>query len=285
MQQIATDVAAIALLAVTAACTAREEASQPTPIADAPASVTVTATDYAFTAPDTIEAGFTTFRLVNRGGQLHMAQLIKLEGGRTLDDFLVAYDEAFRTKGPRPEWAKRLGGPGAAVPGTHANSTQFLEPGSYAWICLMNLPDGIPHVVKAGMAKPFTVRPRRSAPQAAPAASAVIRMVEYAFVVGAPLTPGRHVIRVENSGTEPHELGLIKLAPGKTMQDFERWLQNPTAASPASSVAGVASMAPGTEAYFEVELTAGDYVLLCFVTAPDGRSHIEHGMIQPIRIA
>jgi hypothetical protein len=38
------------------------------------------------------------------------------------------------------------------------------------------------------------------------------------------------------------------------------------------------------EAFFEAELTAGEYVLVCFTTAPDGRSHIEHGMIQQVRI-
>jgi hypothetical protein len=28
----------------------------------------------------------------------------------------------------------------------------------------------------------------------------------------------------------------------------------------------------------------GDYVLLCMATAPDGKSHIEHGMIKQFRI-
>ena len=36
--------------------------------------------------------------------------------------------------------------------------------------------------------------------------------------------------------------------------------------------------------YFEANLTPGEYVLFCMVTAPDGRSHIEHGMIQPLEI-
>jgi hypothetical protein len=37
-------------------------------------------------------------------------------------------------------------------------------------------------------------------------------------------------------------------------------------------------------AYFETDLSAGDYVLFCFVTAPDGRPHTAHGMVQHIRI-
>lgn len=148
MSAPATAASRIAIVAFVAACTSGKEAPR-TDAAAAPHVVTLTVTEYAFEAPDTIEAGFTTFELVNDGDQLHMAQLIKLEDGKTLDDFLVAYDEAFRTTGPRPTWATRLGGPGVADPHGRSNATHDLQPGSYAWICLMNIPDGIPHVVKA----------------------------------------------------------------------------------------------------------------------------------------
>ena len=278
--------ALIAALALVAGCRGGNDAAR-TEAADPPSVVTVIATDYAFEAPDTIAGGFTTFRLVNHADQLHMAQLIKLEGGRTLDDFLVAYGEAFRTKGPRPAWALRLGGPGAAEPHGSSNATHKLEPGHYAWICLMNIGDGIPHVVKARMAKPFTVRAGNgeALPQTAPDASVVMRLVEYAFGLSGPLTAGRHMIHVENAGAEPHEVALLKLAPGKTAQDFDAWMRNPQGPPPANTVGGVSSLVANADAYFEVELTAGDYVLLCFVTAPDGRPHTEHGMIQHIRIA
>jgi hypothetical protein len=47
---------------------------------------------------------------------------------------------------------------------------------------------------------------------------------------------------------------------------------------------GSQPFAPNTKAYFEVEPAPGEYVLLCLVTAPDGRPHSEHGMIQHVRI-
>jgi hypothetical protein len=72
------------------ACTTGNETPRSGPAA-APTAVSLTTTDYAFEAPDTIPAGFTTFRMVNNSEQFHMAQLIKLESGRTLDDFLQAY--------------------------------------------------------------------------------------------------------------------------------------------------------------------------------------------------
>jgi hypothetical protein len=38
------------------------------------------------------------------------------------------------------------------------------------------------------------------------------------------------------------------------------------------------------ESFFEAEFTPGEYVLVCMATAPDGRSHMEHGMIQQVRV-
>ena len=78
------------------------------------------------------------------------------------------------------------------------------------WICLVNPPpDSIPHVMK-GMAHSFVVRANgataasRTAPE-----SGVIRLVDYRFSLSAPLTAGRHMIRVENMGAEPHEVGFL----------------------------------------------------------------------------
>lgn len=252
------------------------------------AIVTLIATDYDFQTPDTLPAGWTTFHLVNNGGQPHMAQLIQLQSGMMLEDFLKAYTEAFRTSGPRPEWARRLGGPTVTAPQDTGNATLFLEPGNYVWICLYNIPDGIPHVVGHGMAQPFLVEAASGARSPSPpAADIVMRLTEYAFTLSAPLTAGRHTIRVTNAGAESHEVGVLKLARGKTLSDFQAWMQQPgegALENTARIAGGVTSLAPNADAYFEVDITPGEYVLLCLVTAPDGRSHVEHGMIQQIGV-
>jgi hypothetical protein len=265
-------------------------ADQTTPGTAGPAAVTLTATDYAFGFPDTVVAGWTTFHLVNHGSRPHMAQLIRLESGMTVEQFLEAYGEAFRSKGPRPEWARRLGGPTVTAPHATSNATLELGPGNYLWICLYNLPDGVPHVVGHGMAEAFVVQPASGTEpaRAAPEADIVMRLLDYSFSLSAPLAAGRHTIRVENAGTESHEVSVTRLAAGKTIEDLRAWLRNPGERLPDSvgSVAGgVTSLAPGAEAYFEVDLTPGEYLLLCFVTAPDGRSHIDHGMIQQIKVS
>jgi hypothetical protein len=38
------------------------------------------------------------------------------------------------------------------------------------------------------------------------------------------------------------------------------------------------------ESFFNADITPGEYVLFCMATAPDGRSHIEHGMIRQITV-
>ncbi len=47
---------------------------------------------------------------------------------------------------------------------------------------------------------------------------------------------------------------------------------------------GIAAIRPGMDVFFETNLTPGEYLLVCMATAPDGRSHIEHGMIRQISV-
>jgi plastocyanin len=247
--------------------------------------VTVTATDYAFDAPQTVPAGWTTFQFVNHGTQLHAAQLVRLEDGHTLAEFVTAYEHAWRTVGPRPRWGIRSGGPGAVEARGSSNATMYLEPGNYAWYCPMNIEDGIPHIFSKGMARPFVVQPRTAAgPQTAPQATVLIRLSEYAFNPSTSLTAGHRILKLENVGTEPHELGIVRLDPGKKLEDFLAWAKDFHGPPPGTVVGGINSLAPGVAGYFEVDLIPGEYVLLCFVTAPDGRPHVDHGMIQGITV-
>jgi hypothetical protein len=285
----------LSCVAVLPACTPRNEARP----AAAPTVVSLSATEYSISAPDSIAAGWTTFRLANHGEQVHYGHIVSLDSGRTVQDLLGAYLEAIRTSGPRPTWVKRFGGPGGTAPGDSSNVTQYVEPGSYIWLCPVEDSTGTPHFAK-GEVKPFVVHaavPNAPGREAAPTAGAVIRLSDYAFAIESRLGAGRHTIRVENAGTQPHDVGILKLVPGRTIEDVRRWL-NPERARRSdaandppppletigTSAGGIAVIGPGMSVYFDRDLTPGDYVLFCMVTAPDGRSHIEHGMIQPLRI-
>ena len=53
-------------------------------------AVTVTGLDYAFRAPDTLEAGSVVVSLLNQGTVRHEVVIVRLKQGRTLSDYLRA---------------------------------------------------------------------------------------------------------------------------------------------------------------------------------------------------
>ncbi|MEP6508934.1 MAG: hypothetical protein ABJC63_11970 [Gemmatimonadales bacterium] len=281
------------------ACTTENEASRQNMTSTASNVVALSMAGHTFQAPDTINPGWTTFRFANNGDDIHYAHIVRLDSGRTVPELVQAYAEAIRTSGPRPKWVTRFGGPGGAAPGDSSVVTQHLEPGSYVWICPVEDNGGNPHFGK-GEVKAFVVRSANTdagGPQAAPTATRSIRLMDYGFAIETPLNAGKHTIRVANVGMQPHDLVMLKLAPGKTLEEVRRFL-NPERARRAdqkdqpqlplesigTGAGGIAAIRPGMEVFFTTTLTPGEYVLVCMATAPDGRSHIEHGMIQQIRI-
>ncbi len=250
-----------------------------------PPVITVTASETGYHAPDTLSAGLTTIRFVNDTDVMHMAHLVKIRGAHSIDELVEAYAEAIRTRGPRPEWMTRFGGPMAEPHSTAASVTQDLEPGLYAWVCGLEMPDGTIHFT-AGEAQALVVLPTndQAASLAAPAVDNTMQLSDYAFALQAPLRSGSQTLKVENLGPEPHEVALAELAPGMTVADVEAWLNDPQGPPPATVVGAVTALAPSLTAYLELNLTPGSYVLLCFVSAPDGRPHIAHGMIQQVTV-
>lgn len=250
-----------------------------------PRVVTVTASEAGYQAPDTLPAGFTTIRFVNETNDMHMAHLVRIEGAHSLEDLVEAYAEAIRTHGPRPEWMKRFGGPVADPYSTAASVTQDLEPGLYAWVCGMDTPDGTIHFT-AGEAQALVVLPTddQASGRAAPTADNVMRLLDYTFALETPLRSGFQTLEVQNLGPEPHEVAIVKLAAGMTLADVEAWLNDPQGPPPATVAGAVSALAPSLTAYLELDLTPGAYVLLCLVSAPDGRPHVAHGMIQQVTV-
>lgn len=65
----------VALVAVLAACTAKDERPQQPAAASGPNVVSLSATEYAIQAPDSIPAGWTTFRMANHGGEIRQVSV------------------------------------------------------------------------------------------------------------------------------------------------------------------------------------------------------------------
>ena len=264
-----------------AAGTGTSPATATEPPKAAPAIVTVTATDFRFDAPATAPAGAVTIHLINHGKELHQVQLIKLEDGKTAADFA----KALQTPGPPPSWIKFVGGPNGIAPGQEAQATSVLAPGSYMYLCFIPSQDGVMHAAK-GMVRPFEVTATSGAATEAPAADVTITLTDYAFDSSQPLTAGPHTILVKNAGPQPHEIVLLKLAPGKKAEDFGRWAETGMKGPPpAEPLGGVGFLDKGSEGSFTADLTPGDYGFICFVPdAKDGKPHLAHGMMRTITV-
>ena len=249
--------------------------------AAAPNVVTFTASEYAFDAPAEIPAGLTTIRLIDKGKELHHVQLVKLDGGRTASDLM----QALKKGGPLPSWAREVGGPNTPRPGGgESNATLMLEPGNYAAVCVIPSPDGVPHVMK-GMVRPLTITPSQAQGATEPQADVTMKLVDYDYQLSTPLAPGKRVIRVENGARQSHEVVIARLAPGKSAKDLVAWTEKMQGPPPGEPIGGTTNIAPGSYNLVTLDLTPGEYALLCFAPdAKDGKPHIAHGMVKQIRV-
>ncbi len=272
----------VAVLAIgTGACAnAREQAAPPAP---PPNVVDITAVNYSFSAPDSLPAGVTTLRMVNKGTELHHTQLVRLLQGHTVADLV----DALKHPGPFPAWAQLVGGPNAAAPNDTVQATVDLAAGHYAMLCLIPGADNMPHFTK-GMIRPLevTAAAAGAAVPAEPAADVTIHLKDYDFASSAPLTAGRHVVQMVNDGPQPHELVLVQLAPGKTIQDVYAWesggMHGPP---PGKPIGGISVLTPGRRGEFTVTLAPGGYGFICFVPGPDGREHAAHRMMKGFTVS
>lgn len=240
--------------------------------------VTVTGEDFKFDAPDVIPAGLTEFRFVNKGPSLHHMALLKLTGGKTIDDLRAV----LANPGPPPAWVKEMGGPNAPDAGLEANATMMLEPGNYALICFVDI-GGPPHFAK-GMVRPLLVVPAK-ANTPKPKADVTASLVDYSFKLSAPIRAGTRTIRVVNVARQHHEVELVQLNPGVTLGQFMKWMDKMEGPPPGKALGGVAGLEPGMSQYFTANFTPGNYALICFLPdAKDGKPHFVHGMAQQITV-
>jgi hypothetical protein len=244
--------------------------------------VTVHAKEFAFSAPKSITAGLTTFRLVNDGKEIHHLSILKLEQGKTVKDLQAALKD---TSAPPPKWLVAVGGPNAAAPGATIEATLDLAAGNYVFLCFVPSPgEQMPHAAK-GMITPVTVTAAGGVTQAgatfAPTPTPDVHLVlkDYGFKFSKPITAGKHTIHIMNEGPQDHEAILIQLAPGKHLADFNTWASTGMKGPPpARPMAGIAAMGKGRTAIVTDDFTPGTYAITCFVGAPDKKMHAEHGM-------
>lgn len=253
-------------------------------------TIDVTAKDFSFAiagqtgpAPATYTANRYRIHLTNTGTEDHQAQLARVNDGVTQQQLMAAAAQS-------PDNALKLvslvGGPNTIPPGGSQDVVVDLtNPGNYLMLCFVTSPiDHKPHIAK-GMVLPFTVTAATGAEAAAPKSDGTVKMSDYQFEL--PSNVGHGTFKVINDGPQPHEMSLIKLAPGKTVSDVLTFLQatTPSGPPPFTSAGGAAGIQKGGEEWVTLDLQPGSYAAICFIPdAKDGKPHFAHGMVFPFTV-
>ena len=239
-------------------------------------TVVFVARDYGFSGPERIPGGLTTVRIVNEGRGLHHIQFLRLLEGKSAADFraAIAADPS-----RLPSWVQYAGGPNAHLPGSQASATVNLTEGDYVLMCWIPDKNGVPHVA-LGMQKALFVRGGKPTKVSGAKAPITITQIDYQFILSKRIESGLHTIEVINHGSQAHELVVVKLAPGATVQDAIASFE-PGASGPPQGelVGGITGIERGERVHFTGEFETGRYGLICFVPdAATGRPHFLHGM-------
>jgi hypothetical protein len=268
-------------------------AQDATPAAGAYPELTIVSTEYAFDMPATAESGYTRLTLNNQGADDHHAMFFRFNDGVTQDQFMEVLMGGDLSA--LAEVGASYGGP-MTNPGGHGSVIAFLDPGTYAVICLIPDDQGVPHVAH-GMLSMLEVAEGAGA-TTDPAADGAITLIEMTFDgLPAEVPAGNHTWQVTNGGTQIHEMAIYQLAPGVPADAIIASITAPPAspeAAPAEDAGpppfvagtGAAPMSPGATNFVELDAQPGEYLVVCFVPdAATGMPHAMMGMINSFTVA
>ena len=293
--------AALALAALGAGCGGDEDkpdAAEPTPPSK-PASFAITATAEGTTRkammfPSSVKAGLVTMTLSNSDTVPRSAQLLRIVGQHSVAEVV----EVVTGDGEEiPTWVQDGGGVPAVKPGARGSATQVLVPGRYV---LLDDEEGEGENAKShaelGATGEFEVTGERStAPLPAVAATITAedategKKKTYGFRLEG-LKPGTNQVHFQNTGAELHHALFLPMRKGATLEQAERLFRSsrtPSGPPPVDfrKIVGTKVIDAGIEQNVTLDLPAGRYAVICFVTDREGgKSHVEKGMIEEVTV-
>lgn len=269
-------VAAIMALAA-AACVApaAEPTATPVPIPE----VTVDVSDTGITMPAQLAAGLAAVTISNSGQAPHGPILARFNEGVTQAQFMQALEAD--ESGASAVALVTLAGGAQAAPGESVRAIFDLQPGDYI---ALDIGDGPPLLTG------FSVAAVDGPAPAEPVAAVNADLVDFQFALPDQIKAGAQMWKIENKGSQWHEMAIFKLAEGVTTQDLMAMMMSeepPEGPPPFEEMAFWAPMSAGQRAWMTVDLPAGTYNVLCFLpdfASDPPKSHLEHGMVRTLTV-
>lgn len=236
--------------------------------------VRLEARNFRFPALDTATAGFVRVRLVNADPVWHEASVVRLTD---LAATIAAYVAAVQGGDEYPSFAQDVGGVALLGPGDSAEVVLDLAPGRYAVLCWHQ-----DHLLQ-GMSAMLHVR-SGDAPGMRPVAADSLALTDFSITAVAPVA-GRHLLHIRNAGPQEHELAILRLEPGRSLDDWMAWRKaGETGRAPGRTIGGTAALAVGAETWASVPWERGVYELICLLSDSAGTEHVHRGMRRTITV-
>lgn len=234
--------------------------AMPTTVLSAQRVLTVIARDTALEVSPTVPAGITTVRLVLQGKARRELVVRRVPAG-------TAPETLIRGAAGRPaKWFSQWSFGGPAVPrdsATDANATVELRPGRYLLVAYETDASGRARGERF-LWHPFTaVAGSALIPGRFPVPDLTVKVRDARIDVQGILHAGQRTIRVENIGSRPHALIIVRLKPGKTVDDIRSSSTRRGESAPFVYVGGLTPMSPGMTAQTRLVFQRGEYVVLC----------------------
>ena len=258
----------------TTAATEEATAEATTDAAAAGGTVQVSVSAGGIDIPAEIPSGIVTFVYQMADDAPGMPEFARLNDGVTLDQFMAAAQQDIM----------------AAVPlvtmiGNSENKvgdevTYDLKPGDYVGLVFQE--SGPP------LTASFTAREAtgEATGAAEPSADVTAQLADFAFILPDEIAAGPQTWLIENTGAQWHEMGIVKLAEGTSVDDVVAMLSQPQQDGPPpfEDVAFLSPMGAGQRAWLTWDLPAGEYTVICFLPdlAGDMSPHAAHGMVRTL---
>lgn len=243
--------------------------------------ITITTADYTFSAPAEIPSGLVSVVLENEGKEPHHVQFARLKEGVTIPQFQQALQAGLEEAVKHVFW---VGGPSVVDGGGSGKVTLQLEPGTHMLLCFVPDAEGVPHLAH-GMVGAMEVVENTAAATETPSADLTVSLLDFSYAFSSDLDPGPQTWEIVNDGEAIHEISLVKLAEGATMDDVTHFMHTMEGPPPFTSMGGMQAIDPGTTGWLHLDLTAGNYIAICHI--PDlssGQTHAQMGMVMPFSV-